>query len=268
MSANARGRLSGFTPRVVRIRNRCLQSIARRRSLPIPTTADLATFDDQLPLSKAVEQWEATHQPPKPKPRGGFELPPKPRARWRSPALVRSAAVILAALTGVIAGRQLLPRAAAQSSDGVVAPLWLPVTDSVANGVNNTVYRVIDDDRRTVLSAADVAALIFRSPRRRTAFVDSLEARADSLLSIRGRLAGNAAFELRGDIALVRRGTAELVVRSLYIDGMRLDSSNATRLFTRGRVRSEDSNRLRFDIPVRITGMSVVDGTVVLTRER
>src|SRR4051812_8670570 len=174
MSVNVRGRLSGFTPRVVRVRNRCLQSIARRRSLPVPRQADLEKIGDQVALSEAIASWEAAHQPEKPKPRGGFELPPRPRARWRSPALIKSAAVVIAALMGILAGRQLLPRADAQLSDGIVERPWLIVSDSVADRVNNAVYRVTDDNRRTELTAADVAALIFRSPRRRTVFVDSI----------------------------------------------------------------------------------------------
>jgi hypothetical protein len=260
--------LSGFTPRVVRVRNRCLQSIARRRSLPVPTPADLEKIGDQVSLSDAMEQWAAAHQPPKRVPRGGFELPARPRARWRSPVLIKSAAVIVAGLMGVIAGRQFLPRAEAQSSDGIVERPWLAVTDSVASGVNNTIYRVADDTRRTMLSAADVAALIFRSPRRHTVFVDSIEARADSLLSIRGHLAANATFELRGDLHLVRRGTAELVVRSLIVDGTELEPTKITRLVARGRARTEDSDRLRFDVPLNVANIGVFDGAVAMTRDQ
>lgn len=267
MSANARGKLSGFTPRVVRIRNRCLQSIARRQSLPVPTPADLEQIGDQVALGDAVKQWQAAHQPAQPKPRGGFELPARPPARWRSPMAIKIAAVFVAAVMGVVAGRQFLPRAGAQSSDGLLEQPWLPVTDSVAQGANNTVRRVNDDNRRMELTAADVAALIFRSPRRRTVFVDSLVARADSMLAIRGRIA-NAPFELRGDLRLVRRGLAELVVQSLHVDGTNIDPMMISRLVARGRARTEDSDRLRFDVPLSVTRIAIIDGAIAMTRDQ
>ena len=268
MSANARGRLTGFTPRVVRLRNRCLQSIARRRSLPVPTQTDLERIGDQVALSEALKQWQAAHQPAQPKPRGGFELPARPPARWRSPRLIKVAAVFIAAVMGVVAGRQWLPRADAQSRDGSVERPWLAVTDSVADGVNNTVRRVNDDNRRTQLTAADVAALIFKSPRRRTVAVDSIAARADSMLSIRGQLAGGATFELRGDLRLIRRGIAELVVQSLRVDGTDIDATMTSRLLARGRARTEDSDRVRFDVPLGVTSIAVVDGTIAMTRDQ
>jgi hypothetical protein len=266
MSANARGKLSGFTPRVVRLRNRCLQSIARRRSLPVPTQADLERIGDQVVLSDAVAQWEAAHQPAKPKPRGGFELPPRPASRWHSPML-RIAAVIIAALTGVLAGRQFLPRVGAQSSDGLVERPWLAVTDSVIDGMTNTVRRVTDDTRRTELTAADVAALIFRSPRRRTVFVDSIAARADSMLAIRGHIA-NATFELHADVHLIRRGIAELVVRSLTVEGTALEPTKVSRLLARGRARSEDSDRVRFDVPLDVRSIRVFGGAIVVIHDQ
>ena len=267
MSANARGRLSGFTPRVVRMRNRCLQSIARRRSLPIPTSADLEKIGDQIALGDAVTQWEAAHRPLTAKPRRGFELPSRPPARWRSPLAIKSAAVFVAAVMGAIAGRELLPRAGAQSSDGILERPWLAVTDSVVDGANYTVRRVNADNRRTDLTAADVAALIFRSPRRRTVIVDSITARADSMLAIRGRLAAGATFELHGDLRLIRRGIAELIVQSLTVDGTAIDPMMTSRLVARGRARTEDSDRLRFDVPMSVTRIAIVGGTIAMLRD-
>ena len=248
------------------MRNRCLQSIARRRSLPVPTQADLEKIGDQVLLSDAVAQWQAAYQPEKPKPRGGFELPPRPASRWRSP-MIRIAAVVVAALTGVLAGRQLLPRVGAQSSDGIVERPWLAVTDSVVDGMNNTVRRVTDDNRRMELTAADAAALIFRSPRRRTVFVDSIAARADSMLAIRGRIA-NSTFELLADVHLIRRGIAELVVRSLTVEGIALEPTKVSRLLARGRARSEDSDRVRFDVPLNVRSIRVFGGAIVLTKDQ
>jgi hypothetical protein len=267
MSANARGRITGFTPRVVRLRNRCLQSIARRRSLPVPSQADLEKIGDQVALSEAVKQWMAAHGPEQPKSRGGFDLPPRPPARWRSPVVIRVAAVFVAAVMGIIAGRQLLPRADAQSRDGSIEQLWLAVTDSVAEEVNTTVRRVNDDNRRTQLTAADVAALIFRSPRRRTVVVDSMTARADSMIAIRGQLAAGATFELHGDLRLIRRGIGELVVQSLRVDGTSIDPTMTSRLLARGRARTEDSDRVRFDVPLNVTAIAVIDGTISMTRD-
>ena len=248
------------------MRNRCLQSIARRRSLPVPTQADLDKIGDQVLLSDAVAKWQAAHQPEKAKPRGGFELPPRPPSRWRSP-MIQIAAVAVAALMGVLAGRQFLPRVGAQSSDGIVERPWLAVTDSVIDGMNNIVRRVTDDNRRTELTAADVAALIFRSSRRRTVLVDSIAARADSMLAIRGRIA-NATFELRADVHLIRRGIAELVVRSLSVEGIALEPTKASRLLARGRARTEDSDRVRFDVPPDVRSIRVFGGAIVVMRDQ
>jgi hypothetical protein len=183
--------------------------------------------------------------------------------------VIRTAVVATAGLVGVISGKLLLPRADAQSSDGVLERPWLAVTDSVTRGVNNTIYRVTDENRRTLLTAADVAALIFRSPRRRTVFVDSITARADSMLSIRGRLAQNATFEVRGDLHMIRRGMAELVVRSLKVGDVDLDPMKTSRLFARGRARTEDSDRLRFEVPLNMTRIAVVvGGSIAVTRDQ
>jgi hypothetical protein len=235
--------------------------------LPVPTDAGLETIGDQVALSDAVAQWEAAHRPAGPPPRGGFELPARPRARWRSPIVLKSAAVLVAGLIGVVAGRQLFPSADAQSSDGVLGRPWLAVTDSVVEGLNNSVRRVSDDNQRTELSAADVAALIFRSPRRRTVFVDSISARADSVISIRGRLAANARFELSGDLRLIRRGVGELAVRSLRVNNVDLEPTKVNRVVGRGRARTDESNRLRFDVPLSVTSIAVTDGVIAMARD-
>ena len=68
------------------------------------------------------------------------------------------------------------------------------------------------------LSAADLATLIFRSPRRRQTPVDSIEARIDSLLWIRGRLRGGSRFELGGEVEMSRRGARGVRVQHLTLE--------------------------------------------------
>jgi hypothetical protein len=177
--------------------------------------------------------------------------------------------VIVAGVLGFVIGKRVLvPAADAQSSPGVVAQPWLAVTDSIASEVNQTLYHARDARGPLSITAADAAALIFRSPRRHTVYVDSVTARADSMLDIRGRLAGAAVFELRGALRLVRRGTAELQVTSLLVDSVDVAPTMITRLVARGRARSETSDRLRFDVPLDVAAIVIRDGVIELTRLR
>ncbi len=268
MSANASASVERLSPRALRVRNRCLAVLSARGSLPIPGEQDFASFGNDVTLDEAWNRWKKTHDLTAPLPRG-FELPARPRSRWRTPLAYKATGVIVAGVLGFVIGKRVLvPAADAQSSAGVVAQPWLTVTDSIASAVNQTLYHARDARGPLTLSAADVAALIFRSPRRHTVYVDSVTARADSMLSIRGHLADAAVFELRGALRLVRRGTAELQVTSLLVDSVDVSPTMITRLVARGRARSENSDRLRFDVPLDVAAITVGGGVVELTRRR
>jgi hypothetical protein len=266
MSASVSVSVERLSPRALRVRNRCLAVLAARRSLPIPGEQDFASMGD-VTLEDAWSRWEKTHELAAPLPRG-FELPARPRSRWRTPFAYKATGLVVAGLLGFVIGKQFLPAADAQSSAGVVAQPWLAVTDSIVNAVNQTLYRARDARGPLSLSAADAAALIFRSARRHTVYIDSITARADSMLGIRGHLAGAAVFELRGALRIVRRGTAELQVTSLLVDSVDVAPTMITRLVARGRARSESSDRLRFDVPLDVAAIAVNNGVIELTRLR
>jgi hypothetical protein len=69
-------------------------------------------------------------------------------------------------------------------------------------------------------------------------------------------------------VNLVRRGVAELVVRTLSVDGVDLEPTTVSRLLARGRARTDASDRLRFDVPLNVTNISAVDGTITMTRDQ
>lgn len=264
--SRSRERLS---PRAVRVRNRCLAALAARRSLPIPTEADIGAIGDDVQLSDAWAQLQAARTTPN----GPVEAAPPPVtrvAKWR-PRIIKTSAVAAAALLGFVVGDRWLPGAGAQSGDIVAEKAWLPVTDSVVTALNVKLSSVGANETgtRLTLSAADMATLIFRSPRRRQAPVDSIEARIDSVLWIRGRLRGGSRFELGGDVRMSRRGVAEFRVDHLNIGGVDADSAKTARLVVGVRSRSADADRMRFEVPLFVTEVAIMDGAAeLMTRAR
>ena len=157
------------------------------------------------------------------------------------------------------------------SGDIVAEKAWLPVTDSVVTALNVKLSNVAANETgtRLTLSAADMATLIFRSPRRRQAPVDSIEARIDSVLWIRGRLRGGSRFELGGDVRMSRRGVAEFRVDHLNIGGVDADSARTARLVVGVRSRSADADRMRFEVPLFVAEVAIMDGAAkLMTRAR
>jgi hypothetical protein len=273
MSVNGSGSDAGLSPRATRVRNRCLAVLAARRSLPTPSAQELNAIDGKLGLRAAFEQWEKLHTPPI----GVATIAPVQsaavqarRMRWRSPRIIKSAAVAAAGLAGLLAGDLWRQRVGAQESIATVEQRWLPVNDSVAASVNRTILAAMRDRGAGVsLSAADLATMIFRSPRRRSVPVDSLEARMDSLLWIRGRLRRGSRFELGGNVVMLRRGLAELRVKHLNVDGVATDSTMVSRLVAGPRSRSVDVDRLRFEVPSFVSSIFIAGGAAeVSIRDR
>lgn len=263
MSVSDSASAGKLASRAVRVRNRCLAALAARRSLPVPSAEELTALGDGLGLRAAWEQWETSHTPPtRVVEIGAVPTAAKVRARWRSPRLMKTAAVVAAGMLGVVVGGLWRQRVGAQANAAAAEVRWLAVNDSVTQSLNaRLIETVLRDPRSPVsLSAADLAALIFRSPRRRTVAIDSLEARIDSLLWIRGRLRRGPRFELGGDVRVLRRGIAELRVRRLAIDGTATDSTMVSRLVAGPRPRSVDVDRLRFDVPGFVSSILIADG--------
>ena len=265
MSASDSSRRERLSPRAVRVRNRCLAALSARQSLPIPTEADIAAIEDDVRLSEAWAQWQTARTPKGPVEAAAPSAKRVP-AKWR-PRMIKISAVAAAAMLGFVVGDRWLPGAAAQSGDIAADRAWLPVTDSVVTALNVKLSSIAANETgtRLTLSAADMATLIFRSPRRRQTPVDSIEARIDSVLWIRGRLRGGARFELGGDIRLSRRGIAEFRVDHLNIGGVSADSARTARLVVGVRSRSADVDRMRFEVPLFVTEVAIMDGAAELT---
>jgi len=270
MSASDRSSRGPLTKRAVRIRNRCLTALAARRALPIPTHTEIGAIGDDVPLSEAWAQWQTGHTPAMGIVETAGAPPKRPPSKWRSRTM-RISAIAAAGLLGFVVGDRWLPRAGAQSGSLAAEQIWLPVTDSVVAVLNDKLMRAAaSGDGVTVsLSAADLATLIFRSPRRRQTPVDSIEARIDSLLWIRGRLRGGSRFELSGEVEMARRGLAEFRVQHLTIGSVNADSAHVARLVAGVRSRSSETDRMRFELPTFVAELVITNGAAqLMTRER
>ena len=112
------------------------------------------------------------------------------------------------------------------------------------------------------LTSADVAALVFSSSlRRNPPAVASLEARVDSLISIRGSLADASGtptlFEVRGSVRVARPGLGKFDIAEFYL----IDGSIGRR--------AAELPPIRFTLPRFVRALKVVEGTVMLsTRSR
>jgi len=269
MSASDRGEHASLGPRARRVRNRCLAALAARRRLPVPTAHELDQFGDDVSLFDALSGWERTHTPV-----AGRSVPQpttRPPAWWQSGRLARAAMLVVAAIFGVLAGTRWLPRARAQSSGEVAGPVWSMVSDSTRGVVNERFLMMSNTDVRfsARLSASEMAGVIFGSRRLRMLPVDSLSARLDSTLHVRGRIRGGPPFELSGDIRLLRRGVGELHVIDLIVDGVRVSPDRSAELLTRAGRHSAPSERLRFDVPSFVASIRVsADSVEILKRER
>jgi hypothetical protein len=176
---------------------------------------------------------------------------------------MKGAAVVAAGLLGAVVGELWFSPVDVRSTAAIAEQNWLPVTDSVTTMLD---AKLADGAR---LSPAELAALIFRSPRRRAARIEGLEARIDSLLWVRGRLREGSRFEFGGEVRVVRRGLAELRVTHLVVDGVETDSTAVSRLVAGPRVRSPSTDRLRFEVPGGVASFLMREGGAdVLRRER
>jgi hypothetical protein len=237
-----------LAPRARRIRNRCIQSLARLRSLPIPGEQDVTQFGDELRLSDIIKRWEGLNTPPSASP--AIKSPPSTlaRPRWRSPALQRVVLTVLVGVLGFVLGDQLLPPAQAATANG---PPWYATNDSVAAALNAKFIALNQSEVALPISLtpAEVASLAFR----RRAHVDSVEARVDSVLRVRGVLDDTTRFELEGRVRVQRRGTGELRITRLWLDGLRVSPGVLPRMITGRRTARPDSMSLRITVPANVT---------------
>jgi hypothetical protein len=111
------------------------------------------------------------------------------------------------------------------------------------------------------LAASDLASLVFRSSlRRRPPALADADARLDSLLWIRGTVAGPSGapvrIEIGGDVRVTRPGAAELVVLSMRMTDVASGTAPA---------QSPSLPRIRFSIPRFVSEIRIAGGQAMVT---
>ena len=213
------GTVRRLTPRAVRVRNGCLTALATVRSMPVPSSQDLANLGADVGLTDAWAWWTSQQRSA---PRVLVSDPPStPTAAWW-----RSRGVVWGILAASLLASAWVLRAQVRPSTPATVGTWLPVADTSLAHVNSLILRLGQTSASITvpLSAADVAALVLNSSlRRQPPSMTDLEARIDSLLSIRGTLAdGRSAplrFELRGRVHVVAAGKGRLDVVGFEVIG-------------------------------------------------
>jgi hypothetical protein len=244
---------SRLTPRAVRIRNRCVAVLARRRAIPLPNDAELTTMGNDIGVAELWSRWERMH---------GGRGAKAPRRMSRMAAVAATAAVTLIVLSATYLTRDLwLPRADAQPA----APVWTPVTDSVTAALDEKLLAVAASDvSMTIpLSPAELASLILRPSIYRPGLpLDSIEARADTLIWIRGRLRDESPFIVGGSVEVVRRGVAVFRIVALGLDGRTEDPRFALRMLRYRTMQRSATNNFWFEIPDGVGGLRLTGGTI------
>jgi hypothetical protein len=255
-----------LTPRSIRVRNRCLVALANARSLPAPTAHDLATMGDDVNLRDAWSRWASAHNAvPRVVVSGSHAAAPIVWWRSRRVAWGILAASVLA--SAVVVGAQVWPLDARAADQG-----WMPVADSTLANANAVLLRLGQTSPgvsvSVPLSPADVAALVFRSAlRRRPALFTNVEARADSLLWVRGTLVGRDGdplrFELRGRLRVARTGTGALAIVALDV----ADSANAPSLSPVVIDGQPTLPPIRFALPRFVLDLRLADGNATIVTQ-
>jgi hypothetical protein len=248
-----------LTPRAVRVRNGCLAALAKVRSMPAPSSADLESLPNNVGLAGAWQWWSAKHAPA---PRVVVSDTREPTAPtpvwWRSRRVgwgILTTSVLASAWVLRAQVRPLLPRATPVES-------WTPVADTSLAHINGLLLNLgkVYAPINLSLTPADVAALVFSSSlRRRPAAVSNLEARVDTLISIRGMLADASGsptqFEVRGAVRIARPGLGQFDITDFYL----IDGSVGRR--------AAALPSIRFALPRFVRDLRVVDGAVILSSD-
>jgi hypothetical protein len=255
-------RRAPLAARARRLRNRCLASLAAGRALPVPGERDVAQLGDELGLGELWREWETMHTPAA----SSSAIRLRPVARWRSPQVEKPVLLALVAILGFVVGdRWLLPAQAEPVVASVRVP-WAPVTDSVAASLNGKLLSLGQTELAVpvVLSPAEAALLVFR----RQLGVDSVEARIDTTLRVRGRLRDGKRFELAGDLRVARPGIGELRVGRLRLGTADASTASLSRSIVGHRAIGNDSASISFPIPSFIARLGVADSTALVSRRR
>jgi hypothetical protein len=256
-------RRPALTPRAVRARNAWIRQLSRRLRVETPSASELEGLGEALSLREAFARFtngrSAMHLGP--------ELPRAVGPRRRVRVLGVSAVALLLLIViptraSVVAGDVgALPA-------GAVRERWTPVSDSLVAAVHEKLLRVGASEIRfpLSLSGAELAALVLRSPAsRRIAVLAAVEARADSVLEVRGWLPGGRRVVLRADVRVRRRGAGEARVRSLTVDGTTIPAALLSQGM--GRAGADDAPRLTFELPYFVQAIRLRRGRALVVPE-
>lgn len=247
-----------ITPRVRRVRDRCLGVLAARRGLPAPNATYLAAADDSLSLEDILDRW-ATQQPVVAgaalgeSPRRASNVGSLPRRR-RMVALLLGA-VAAGAIVGVAVRWPDLTARRAAARDGVQ---WTVLTDSIAAAEREKLLDLSEapDTMAIPISAGDLAALVLgRADRWRWAVHAGVAARVDSVLWLRGTAPDGRRFLLTGTVSRARAGHGELRLLGLWVDSAAVSPSAATAsLRGLGMFGVRSAGVIRFELPRYVLG--------------
>lgn len=230
--------------------------------MPSPSGADLATLPNDVGVADAWAWWVGKQSSA---PRVVVNATPETSPVVAGPVWWRSRRVgwgILAA--SVFASAWVLSAQVRPLATGATpADSWTLVADTSLAHVNGVLLNLgrVSAPIDVSLTPADVAALVFGSSlRRRPPAVTELEARVDTLVSIRGRVAEasgvSSRFELRGNVRVARPGLGQFDIVEFYlVDG------------SMGR-RAAELPSIRFSLPRFVRELRIVDGGVMLSTRR
>jgi hypothetical protein len=276
-SASAGASRQRLTPRSIHVRNRCLESLARQQSLPVPSDDDIKGVADDATLVDAWRWWTRRNTPQSVAVIPESLVPGRaatPELWWKSTRVAPMFLVALAFALGVGVGdRWLLPAIKGDSAAEAANGGWMSVGDSAGARLDGILLRLgrTPAPLTVSLSPADAAVLIFGSASQfRPTVVDSVEARVDSarsFLTIRGRVGQGerVRFEVGGEIGVVRSGIGELRLSRLSLGGDSLVApGELRRLIGSQQAFRAEATRIRFSLPRYVAAIGVRDGRVLL----
>lgn len=211
-------RATFISPRVRRLRLRCLAELARRRGLPVPAEPAFVDGRDALTLVELLRAWEDECRSLT-EGRTGGDRSTRGRRWWRRPAIIYAASALVLGAAGVAA--LVRPPLARREVHVDVPPVWMPVGDSTIVALRGKLLAAGDARAPLLvsLSASDLAAMTFGyGERRRWAVRSGLTARADSMLWLRGMTGDGHTFTIGALVRVARPGLGELQVRRAAVD--------------------------------------------------
>jgi len=260
--------------RALEIRNACLARLAVEAGLPAPTDADVSALDTGLSLEDAWARWQASHAVTMPVP---VAVPGKKRntvrrGRWIGIGVATAA---LVTFTAVLAAERY--RANVRDAGGMVAipaaERWTRVTATERATLANKLLTMASSEMPVSisLSAGEFAALAFGpSQARQHVRIDSLDARIDSLLWVRGRLRGGSRFEMGARIVITRPGRAEVRAAQLSFDGVDRPAAEfgAYTAVIQGRKIPPGRDGVWIELPAFVGALHVESGGATITNRR